>query len=495
MPNLSNVSRSELEYTWALIREAERRKLNLLQSQRFTSSEQQPRWASQPGPQTAFYNCWADICIFGGSAGAGKTGALLIEPTKYITVPNFSCVTFRRTSPQVTNPGGLWDESEHVYPQCGGVPVKGLLEWRFPSGAKVVYRHLEHDITRTDWSGAQIALLQFDELFTFSDKQFWFLSSRNRSTCGVRPYIRATTNPDPDSWLATLLAWWIDQDTGFPILDRSGVIRWLVRSGEDLIWFAQEEYLAAKAYIVQLTKDDRAEPKSVTFIPGRIDDNTKLLETNPEYLSSLHALPYVEKMQLLYGNWKVRPAAGKVFNRAWFEIVGAAPAGRVTQVRFWDLAASSDKAALGDWTAGVRMSVVEAGLFYIEDVVHGQWSPLERDRVILQTAQLDGPDVHIWIEQEPGSAGKSLTDALIRLLVGFTVHAERPTGDKITRAQPFAAQGQAGNVKIVAGQWNRMFLDELHAFPEGAHDDQVDGASGAFNKIAGKNFAPRVRRL
>src|SRR5262245_3890770 len=338
MPTLSSRYEKELAWTCDLVTEAHRRGLIPVH---FTNSDTpvgRVGWTPQPGPQTAFANTWADICVMGGAAGAGKTSALLMEPAKYLHVPGFNCVTFRRTSPQITNPGGLWDDSTQLYPAYSGTQVKGMLEWRFPAGSKIVFRHLEHEESRIEWSGSQITLLQFDELFTFSEKQFWFLSSRNRSNCGVRPYIRATTNPDPDSWLADLLAWWIDQDTGFPLLDRAGVIRWLVRNGEELVWFDDHAYLRAKTYAVQLTKDQRTEPKSVTFIPGRIDDNAILLATNPDYLSNLHALPYVEKMQLLYGNWKVRPSAGNVFNREHFEVIDARPHAVALTIRAWDKA-------------------------------------------------------------------------------------------------------------------------------------------------------------
>jgi len=153
------------------------------------------------------------------------------------------------------------------------------------------------------------------------------------------------------------------------------------------------------------------------------------------------------------------------------------------RIRAWDLAATVGG---GDFTAGVKMSQTEEGIFYVEDVVRGQWSPFERDQVIVQTATLDGPSVIIWIEEEPGSSGKSVSAALIKLLAGWIVHAERMTGDKVVRAQPMAAQAEARNIKLVKGPWNRIFLDELHGFPDAAHDDQVDAATLAFNKLAGK---------
>jgi predicted phage terminase large subunit-like protein len=147
-----------------------------------------------------------------------------------------------------------------------------------------------------------------------------------------------------------------------------------------------------------------------------------------------------------------------------------------SRVRFWDLAASP----VGDWTAGVRMAK-DGGLYTVEDLVRGRWRPHERDEVIRQTAALDGRAVRIVIEQEPGSAGLSQVEDLIVKLAGYTVEGKRSTGDKFTRAAPFASQAQAGNVRLVAGPWNAAFLDELAAFPtEGVNDDIVDAASGAF---------------
>jgi predicted phage terminase large subunit-like protein len=124
--------------------------------------------------------------------------------------------------------------------------------------------------------------------------------------------------------------------------------------------------------------------------------------------------------------------------------------------------------------------------FYIEDVIRGQFSDLAAEKIIAQTAQMDAArgNVTTWLEQEPGSSGKAVVQMTIRALSGYSVRAERSTGDKATRAQPFAAQCEARNVKLVRGAWNSAYLDELCSFPYGAHDDQVDGSSLAFNKLA-----------
>ena len=107
--------------------------------------------------------------------------------------------------PQITNPGALWDESLKLYPLVGGIPHLGVREWRWPCGGKIKFGHLQFETTVYDWQGAQIAQICFDELTHFTAHQFFYMVSRNRSTCGVRPYIRATCNPDADSWVADFL--------------------------------------------------------------------------------------------------------------------------------------------------------------------------------------------------------------------------------------------------------------------------------------------------
>ncbi len=173
------------------------------------------------------------------------------------------------------------------------------------------------------------------------------------------------------------------------------------------------------------------------------------------------------------------PRSGNLFPRDRALIVDAVPA-HARHVRYWDKAGT---AGGGNRTAGVRMAVAD-GVYYVVDVVLAQLASAERNRLMRQTAELDGPSVRGWVEQEPGSGGKESAEATLRLLSGFPYRAETVTGDKVTRADPFAAQWQAGNVRIVRGPWNRAYLDELEAFPAGKYDDQVDASSGAFAKLA-----------
>ena len=111
---------------------------------------------------------------------------------------NRIAVIFRRESPQITNQGGLWDESAAMYPPFSALPNQVSLSWRFPSGAKVRFSHMQYAKDRFNWDGSQIPLIGFDQLEHFEEIQFWYMLARNRSLCGVRPYIRATCNPIPD---------------------------------------------------------------------------------------------------------------------------------------------------------------------------------------------------------------------------------------------------------------------------------------------------------
>jgi predicted phage terminase large subunit-like protein len=156
-------------------------------------------------------------------------------------------------------------------------------------------------------------------------------------------------------------------------------------------------------------------------------------------------------------------------------------------VRYVDKAGS---AGSGAHTAMVLMSMLEDGRFIIEDVVRGQWSALEREETLLKVAQADR-DAHprnyeVVVEQEPGSGGKESAEASIRMLRGFRCFADRVTGSKELRAEPFAAQVQGSNVWMVAGRWVEAYIDEAEAWPNGKYRDQIDASSGAFNRMTSK---------
>jgi len=467
----------------------------------------------QPGKQTEFGATVADIAIYGGSAGSGKSYGLILEPTRHIHNPRFGAVIFRRKLTEIEKEGGLWDEAMLLYPGMGARVRGGSdLDFRFPGGAVVAFGHLQYDETVLDWHSAQIALMCFDELTTFTKKQFFYMLSRNRSVSGVKPYVRATCNPDADSWVADFISWWWDEETGYPIsrawwkklprkwrgVERSGVLRWMIKIDEDINWFDSEA--EAMEWAAANNLPDDLLPKSVTFIAAKLDDNPALLKKDPGYKGNLYMLGRVDRERLLEGNWKIRASGGKMFKRNDFKIAEDYPRGDIMKdVRFWDFAGTEVKRSRSranmakmletdpDWTVGTRGIITKDLKIYIIHSIRQRGTPGAIEELFKQITAEDGRNVAQWIEEEPGASGKFMVDHLKKLVIGYTVKAERPTGSKVTRAEAYQAYSESGNVFLVRGPWNSWYLDAHDAFPDpNVHDDPVDSGSGLFKKLTDK---------
>lgn len=431
----------------------------------------------QPGPQEAFLATSADIAFYGGAAGGGKSFALLLEPLRHLNNPEFGAMIFRRTTKQIRNEGGLWDEALKLYMPLGAEPKDSTLEVNFKTRMRVKFGHIEHEKNIYDHQGGQYPFIGFDEVTHFTEAQFFYLMSRNRSTSGVAGYIRGTMNPDANSWVRHFIDWWIGPD-GLAIPERSGVIRWFIRLNEKIIWADTRQELLDEYGADVL-------PKSFTFISAKLEDNKILMEKDPSYKSNLEALPRVERMRLKDGNWNVQPSAGLYFRRSDFEIVDAVPP-NCEAIRYWDRASTevtdANKSKDPDYTVGLKMlKEPKSGIFYVTHVERFRHSPHKVEQKVLNTARQDGVACAIFIEQDPGSAGVADATNYMHLLEGFNVRANRPTTDKITRSLPVSAAAETGRIKLLRAPWNEEFLKEVENFPEDKHDDQVDTLSGAFN--------------
>ena len=438
----------------------------------------------------------AQICIFGGAAGGGKSFGLLLSPLRYKNVKGFGCTIFRRNFNQIFSQGGLWDESTKMYQGLkGAVPQMSLGRWKFcdkdgHTMSSVKFAHIERDEDLAKWQGSQICEIGFDELTHFSEKVFFYMLSRNRSTCGVVPFIRATCNPDADSWVAKFISWWINQDTGYPIPERSGKIRWFIRRNETLYWANTKEELWEQFNLQ--TESERAEPRSVTFIMSQLKDNQELLKVNPQYEANLKALSLIERERLLNGNWKIRAASGLYFKRTQLgEILEKIPEDVVQWVRCWDLAAT-EKTDKGDpaYTAGVLIGKRKNGRYIVADVINRQMSASDVRQTIKLTAQADRAAykrVRIRLPKDPGQAGKEQAESYIKFLSGFDVTTVAETGSKEARAEPMAAQWQAGNFDLMYGPWNEEYLLQLENFPDSTFKDMVDASANGFAEIETRN--------
>jgi predicted phage terminase large subunit-like protein len=485
----------------------------------------------QPGPQTEFAMSSADIVIYGGQAGGGKTYGLLLDAVQDINVPYFNAVIFRRITKEITQPGGLWEESTEIYPFLGGDPVAGIYTWRFPALEydeeedawvgpptgrlnTIVFAHMEHAKNRFDWKGAQLNFIGFDELTAFTREQFFYMLSRNRSISGVPPRVRATTNPETDSWVGDVIEWWIDQEEfledgktpnprfGLPIPERSGVVRWFIQIDNKLIWADEPEELYKYVPVELLQEEDlengvppvthRDFVKSLTFIQSSVYDNPALIRKNPQYVGNLFNLERVEREQLLHGNWKVKMEEGKVFPKGKAKIVEAIPAGWriVARVRWWDFAGTAEEDIASEAsarTASVKMALLlnqngEHSVL-IEHATAGWWNDDERETEMQNVAKTeDTKATAIRFEQEPGSAGLSVRRRTIKLFPGYDIKGRPASGKKEVRWKPLAAQWQGGNVLLLEGPWNREYLNEMNGVPNG-RKDYADASSAGYNEL------------
>lgn len=423
----------------------------------------------QDGQQTAFFQSDADILIYGGAAGGGKTWSILAEPLRHIYNPGFGAVIFRRTTPEIMNEGGLWDESMNLYPIAKGTPKIGDRTWYFPSGASIQFAHMEHETDRLKWQGSQIALIEFDELTHFLKSQFWYLVGRNRSTCGIKPYIRATTNPDSESWVREFIDPFIDEE-GFPNAE-CGKNIYIARASGEIKYSWNKE---------QLIKDyNWLKPEdvlSMTFIPSRLEDNKILMEKDPSYRGKLLSLPPVEQKRLLYGNWNVKNEEGRMF----FDPIRSSVPDNLKCIAYLDPAFSanpnSDYSAL--CIGGKRDDKIYVkAAFLIKANIDEMY---ERVTVTLLKYGIDS----MTVESNQAQV------ALIREFRqrGFNVRGVSNTKNKAVRIQD--ALGKNWRSIIFGPEVQDSFLSQIlnyTSIPPAAHDDAPDSLAGlieSFTQVA-----------
>ena len=417
-------------------------------------------------PQAAFLVVPQREALYGGAAGGGKSEALLMAALQYADVPGYAGLLMRRTYTELRMPGGLlhramewlsptdasWNGEEH--------------SWTFPSGASLTFGHAEYEESVYRYQSAEFQFVGFDELGTFTEAQYRFMRSRARRPEGFPVPIRLRAASNPGSV-------WV-RDYFLPRLDEYGNKRF--------------------------PRDPESGELRV-FIPARLDDNPFL--DRADYATTLEGLDPVMRRRLLDGDWNVT-AAGGFFRRDRWTIEDRLPLERYRfsrPVRRWDLAATPKTPTNDpDWTAGAKSRLEEyelrdgawkrlvdergraSGRTWIEDIVRTRARPQEVEELIQATAELDGPETFVDIEQEPGSSGIAVVDYYKRRLRGYTVRGIRTDKKKEVRAGPFASQAEAGGIVLVRGLWNAPFVEEAEAFDGSGktHDDMLDAAIGSW---------------
>lgn len=403
----------------------------------------------------------------------------------------------RRTYPQLTQPKGIWQTACEWYPHLGGTKREAApMVWRFPSGAEIVFSHMQHESDAKAHLGESLDHVGIDQAEGFTEAQIWGLWSCLRTTtAGIRPSMRLTCNPDPDCYLRTFLDWWIGDD-GYVIEDRDGAVRWMFRREDESLFSSSSfdevmsMFRAERAKLLELEPDAR--PMSVQFIVAGVPDNPTLEDG---YVARLMDLPAVERERYLGdldrkgANWNVRPAAGNVFKlREWCRFVdGIDPGEQVTKVvRGWDFAGTEPSKANRDpdWTRCVKVARTKSGRFYI---LHGDGFRETPGRVrdmFRSYAESDGSSVTQAIWQDPAQAGKDQVDAIMREITGVPIRARAQSQAKHTAmAGAIASQAEHGNVDIVRGPWNDSLISETDEFPDGKHDDWIAAMCRAYLEV------------
>lgn len=454
--------------------------------------------------QQVYLNLGVREALYGGAAGGGKSDALLMAALQYVDVPGYSALILRRTWADLVLPGAIMDRAKNW---LANTPVKmhdGGRSWTFPSGAKLQFGYLARDDDKYRYQSAEFQFIGFDELTQWDREETYdYMFSRIRrpqlSCLNCRTPLSRETNiehkngykhttrlgrakcggarafPDP-----AVMAQYPDSPDGINIFNIPLRMRSATNpGGRGAHW--------VKARLV----DPRTKRKGSVFVPARLTDNPSLDQKT--YAENLMHLNPVERERLLNGDWEITEG-GDMFERVDFAPVEYPPPHNdrnVKRVRFWDMAASDGDRS--DWTVGALCSLYD-GMFYIEHIVRVRKKPHETEKILRQTAVADGVDVHIRMEQEGGSAGKSIIDQYKRgIFAGFNFDGIRSTGSKPARASALATYAKnSTHVRIVIAGWNREFLDEMEQFPNGAHDDQTDAVSSGFNYLM---FARRQVRL
>jgi len=325
-----------------------------------------------------------------------------------------------------------WNERDH--------------RWTFPSGASLSFGYLEYENDIYQYQGASYNFIGFDELPQFSLRQYSYLFSRLRKALG---------NPIPSRM----------RGTGNP----GGI-------GHEWV---KERFIP--------DKNGSKNSDKRMFIPSKLIDNPHL-DADDYRENSLSNLDMVTRARLEDGDWDISESGG-IFKRDWFSIIESLPYQDIVRtIRVWDLAGSepSNSYPDPDYTVGMKVHLLRSGKLLISDIIRVRVNSGEVERQVAKAAELDGHPTRIRIEQEGGSAGKSVIENYqLRVLRGYTVIGKKATGSKLDRAKPASAFAEAGHILLMRSAWNEPFLQELASFTGDGklHDDQVDTLSAAYDEL------------
>lgn len=429
-----------------------------------------------PSPmQIAFMSFWGEDAFLGGAGGPGKSIGILLAALQGVEDQHYHALIVRKTFPALQQAGGLMKIAERWLTGTGARWDGQEKTWTFPSGATLTFGHYEDAAAHERYTGAEYNFVGLDEASQFTEEEQLFFWSRIRgsSACKIPPRFRRASNPG---------------GPGHVYLKRYFVERYEAAQRGEAVPDTVKNFGEYGEVVLRWGRD-------IAFFPGRLKDNPdpQFVAT---YVRSIAHLPPVLQQRILDGDWNV-VEGGMYFEREWFEVVDQLPAtAREFACSYWDLAASAKPSGRSrrrgpDYTVGLLLVEDDArpGMFYIASVDRGQRKPAANEIAIpsavrIHASMTAGRELLVRQEEEPGSAGPTVIARYRELLRGYDYDGVRKTKDTVSLCGPVASAAKAGNIKILKGLWNKVFLDEAETFgPDCPHDDQIVCLIGAHHAL------------
>ena len=400
--------------------------------------------------------------FYGGAAGGAKTAGLIQAALQYVDVPGYNALLIRDTYQNMIKPEGIQMQAHQFLSNTDAIWQADKKCWLFPSGATLGFGYMDGPLDHFNYQGPAYQFIGFDEVVGIRKYQYEYLFSRLRrleTNKNVPLRMRSTSNPPTREQL-----------------DKGGWVK--------------ERFI-----------DDKTKESDVPYVRAKMDDNPYL--DSVTYQNSLSKLDPVTRKQLQNGDWDVH-AKGRYMDRADFIVVESIPSNVIRWVRFWDLAATEPvkPGSDPDYTCGLLMGKTSDSKFIIASVLRFRLNPTDIERTIINAIMADGRNVSQRMEQEGGASGKIVISHYKRLLLGRDFKGEAAKMNKFQRATPFMQAVGDKRVMILVGCCHEAngkepytvnkYLSNQELFPDGPHDDDTDGSSGAFTELT-TGTVPRIR--
>jgi len=462
---------------------------------------------AQRGPQERLMTTTANVVIYGGGAGSGKSHGVLMYITRYVENGDYRAIYFRKTNTETRQMGGLWDEACKLWGEIFNAKMlEQTLNARFPSGAKIQFAqlHKEGRAAVEGFKGLQAPTVIFDEGTAFEEDSIFYINTRQRSSSEeFQRQMLITTNPDRDGWPFKFVRPWVDDS--FPVEPEADGMCAFIRCEEAGVLppGVKPSDVIERDQNVLWVKRGTKGSRTIEYIHATLADNIFIED---DYINNIMQADRISRIRLLGGPqaWHIRFEAGEVFKREWWQFIDweNLPPMRAW-VRSWDFAGrkkrpAGSKGKAPDYTASVLIGITAERWprYVVADVTNERLTPAETENRVAELQEADQNrvgDHTVLLQRGGGDAGFHVDHMYrTRVLPGKKMKTMAMTGTKEERAKPMSALAEKGMVLLVHGDWNEAFIEQARAFPEGSYDDMVDAGTAGVLDLQSANTSVKA---